>query len=82
MAIEGLRTGELIVNRKKAGDAGLLLDIKLGRLSYEEVHNMVNELFSEAEYVFHNECVLPDRIDYDFVNSLCEEIVERSSILQ
>jgi predicted nucleotidyltransferase len=82
MAIEGLRTGELLVNRKKAGDAGLLLDIKLGRLSYEEVHTMVNELFSEAEYVLHNECVLPDRIDYDFVNSLCEEIVEKSGILQ
>jgi predicted nucleotidyltransferase len=82
MAIEGLRTGELIVNRKKAGDASLLLDIKLGRLSYEEVHTMVNELFSEAEYVLHNECVLPDRIDYDFVNSLCEEIVEKSGILQ
>jgi predicted nucleotidyltransferase len=82
MAIEGLRTGELLVNRKKAGDANLLLDIKLGRLSYEEVHNMVNKLFTEAEYTLHNECVLPDRIDYNFVNSLCEEIVEKSGILQ
>jgi hypothetical protein len=72
----------LIVNRKKAGDVSLLLDIKLGRLSYEEVHTMVNELFSEAEYVLRNECILPDRIDYDFVNSLCEEIVEKSGILR
>jgi hypothetical protein len=81
MAIEGLRTGEIIVNRKKAGDASLLLDIKLGRLSYEEVHNMTNQLFAEAEHVLHNECVLPDRIDYDFVNGLCGEIVERSGVL-
>jgi len=81
MAIEGLRTGEIIVNRKKAGDVSLLLDIKQGRLSYEEVHNMTNQLFAEAEYVLHNECVLPDRIDYDFVNGLCGEIVERSGVL-
>jgi hypothetical protein len=43
---------------------------------------MANSLFTEAEYALYNECVLPDRIDYDFVNSLCEEIVEKSGILQ
>jgi hypothetical protein len=42
---------------------------------------MTNQLFAEAEHVLHNECVLPDRIDYDFVNGLCGEIVERSGVL-
>lgn len=77
MAIEGMRTGELFVNRKEVGDADLLLDIKYGRISYDELNNMVNKLFEEAEHVIKNECVLPSSIDDSLINSLCEEIVER-----
>lgn len=75
MAIEALKTGELIVNRNLAGDRELLMSIKTGRLSYVEVNQMVNDLFTESEHVLHNQCVLPRTIDYDFVNELCEQIV-------
>jgi predicted nucleotidyltransferase len=75
MAIEAMKTGELIVNRDKAGDRDLLIDIKTGRLSYQEVDQMVDDLFEEAEYVVANNCILPSKLDDDFINSLCERIV-------
>lgn len=75
MATECMRTGEIIVNRKKAGDRELLLDIKRGKLPYTEVDEMVNELFEEAERVLETECVLPKQVDRDLVNSLCEQII-------
>ena len=75
MAIEGLRTGEIVVNRKKAGDHQLLLDIKYGKLPYAELDQMVNELFEKAEYVTQNECVLPSSIDKSLINQLCEEVI-------
>lgn len=75
MAIEGLRTGEIIVNRKRAGDAELLLDIKYGRMPYSDLNAMVNELFATSEYVIKNECVLPSSVDRSLINSLCETII-------
>ncbi len=75
MAIEGLRTGEIIVNRKKAGDCQLLLDIKYGRMPFTELNQMVNELFEKAEFVIQNECVLPSQIDRSLINDLCELII-------
>jgi len=75
MAIEGLRTGEIIVNRKRAGDHQLLLDIKYGRVSYGELNQMVNQLFELSEHVIKNECVLPGNIDRSIINELCEAII-------
>lgn len=75
MAIEGLRTGEIIVNRKRAGDAELLLDIKYGKMPYSELNQMVNELFDLSEHVLQNECVLPDSIDKSLINDLCESVI-------
>jgi hypothetical protein len=75
MAIEGLRTGEIIVNRKRAGDHQLLLDIKYGRVSYDELNQMVNQLFELSEHVIKNECVLPGNIDRSLINELCEAII-------
>lgn len=75
MAIDAMRTGELFVNRKKVGDADLLLDIKYGRIPYEDLDDMVNKLFEEADQVVKNECVLPKTIDDNLINHLCEEIV-------
>lgn len=72
MAIEGLRTGKIIVNRKRAGDQQLLLDIKYGKVPYEELNQIVDELFSLSEYVIQNECVLPSSIDRSLINELCE----------
>ena len=77
MAIEGLRTGQLFVDRKLAGDANFLLDIKYGKISYEELDSIVNQLFDEADHVMKNECVLPSTIDDDLINSLCAEVVEK-----
>jgi hypothetical protein len=44
-------------------------------LSYQEVDQMVDDLFEEAEYVVANNCILPSKLDDDFINSLCERIV-------
>lgn len=75
MAIEGLRTGEIIVNRERAGDQQLLLDIKYGRVSYDELNRIVNNLFELSEHVIKNECVLPSHIDHSLINYLCERII-------
>jgi len=75
MAIEGMKTGEIVVNRRKAGDRQLLLDIKQGKLPYTEVDEMVNGLFGESERVLKEECILPDRVDYSLVSSLCGEVI-------
>lgn len=75
MAIEGLRTGEIIVNRKRAGDHQLLLDIKYGKVSYSELNQIVNGLFEKSEHVIQNECVLPKEIDHSLINHLCETII-------
>lgn len=76
MAIEGLRTGEIIVNRKRAGDQQFLLDIKYGRVSYDELNQIVNELFELSEHVIKNECVLPSHIDRSLINELCETVIK------
>lgn len=81
MAIEAMKTGEFIVNRQRAGDRELLLDIKQGRLPYTEVDEMVNKLFEEAEQVFATQCILPSKLDDAFLNNLCETIVSRFEAL-
>jgi predicted nucleotidyltransferase len=78
MAIEGLRTGEIYVNRKKVGDHQSLLDIKYGRVPYEELSNMAQDLFEQAEHAVKQECVLPDSIDKSLVNKLCEDLISLS----
>lgn len=75
MAIEGMRTGQIVVNRKKAGDHQLLLDIKYGRMPYNELNQMVTELFEVSEHVIKNECVLPSTIDQSLINELCEVLI-------
>lgn len=75
MAIEGIRTGEIIVNRKRAGDSDLLLDIKYGRMPYDELDTLVNELFATSEHAIKNECVLPDSVDSSLINTLCERVI-------
>lgn len=75
MAIEGLRTGEIIVNRKRAGDHQLLLDIKYGKVPYTELNEMVTELFEKAEFVIQNQCVLPKTIDPALINQLCDSLI-------
>jgi hypothetical protein len=77
MAIEGMRTGQLSVDRKLVGDAEFLLDIKYGRISYGELTSTVNQLFDEADHVMKNECVLQSTIDDELINSLCGETIEK-----
>jgi len=71
------KTGELLVNRKLAGDADFLLDIKYGRITYDELSSIVTQLFKEAEHVVKNECVLPNTVDDLLINTLCAETVEK-----
>jgi predicted nucleotidyltransferase len=75
MAIETMKTGEIIVNRKKAGDVNFLLDIKYGKITYSELQDIVDSLFKTAEYVIKNECNLPNTVNYELINHLCERII-------
>jgi hypothetical protein len=75
MAIEAMKSGGIIVNRKNAGDSDFLLSIKYGKISYEELNQIVNSLFDNAEYVIKNQCVLPDRVNSELINELCERII-------
>lgn len=81
MVIEGMKTGELIVNRRDAGDRELLLDIKQGRLPYGEVDNMVNDLFQEAERVLREECTLRKEVDRCLISELSERIISQGHSL-
>jgi len=74
--IEILMDGILIVDRREAGDAEELLNIKTGKYSYGEVMEMAKTLYEKldaAEAV----STLRDRVDAEAVNELCMELVSR-----
>lgn len=73
MGIEVLRDGVLNVNRKSAGDAGELLSIRNGEVSYEQVKELADALFEELKSVKTN---LPEYVDKEFLNQVCVELVE------
>ncbi|WP_414586715.1 DNA polymerase beta superfamily protein [Scytonema sp. PCC 10023] len=73
--LEILRTGEVIVDRRVAGDAEDLKAILKGDYSYEQVMKMAEELVAEMEKVYQNSS-LPDRPDLEQINELCMELVE------
>lgn len=81
MATEALTTEKLLVNRQLAGDAEELLAIKTGQISYSLVNELINQSFSIAEQAEKN-TKLPSRIDCDYLNTLCMELVDKSGILK
>lgn len=74
MGVEILKEGRVIVDREEAGDAQYLRDIKLCKYSYEEVMSVANETMDElkAAYLVSS---LPERVDSNQVDNLCQELV-------
>ncbi|MBR8834222.1 MAG: nucleotidyltransferase domain-containing protein [Stigonema ocellatum SAG 48.90 = DSM 106950] len=73
--LEILQKGEVIVDRRIAGDAEDLKAILMGDYSYEEVVKMAENLVTEMERVYE-ESTLPDKCDLEEINELCMELVE------
>lgn len=64
------------INTYREKDRELLLDIRNGRYSYEEIFEMVDKYEKEFEYAKENS-VLPDNPDYKRINELVMEINRR-----
>lgn len=73
MAIELLGQGQLIVDRREAGDAEYLLSVKRGKVSFEEFSAKADELFAKLDNV---QSVLPEKPDYNAIESLLIEIAQ------
>lgn len=73
--LEILRTGELIVDRRIAGDVNELKAILRGDYSYEQVMKMATDLMTEIQKV-DEESILPEKPDLEKVNELCIKLVE------
>jgi len=73
--LEILQRGEVIVDRRIAGDAEDLKAILRGDYSYEQVMKMADNLVAEMEKVYE-ESTLPDKPDLEQINQLCMELVE------
>lgn len=71
MGIEFLTDGELHVLRE---DASMLLEIKKGEWSLEQVKTEADRLFKLAEETY-TRCKLPKQLDTDKINSLCIDVV-------
>ena len=71
MGIEFLQEGELRVYRN---DAQELLDIKTGKYSLEQVKELAEKLFQQAQEA-HERCRFPDEPDESKVNALLKQIM-------
>lgn len=73
MCKEVLTTGKVIVKRP---DAEELLDIRRGKLSYEELIEYSTKLENEIEQLYSKCDILPKRSDAKFVDDLAMKIAE------
>jgi uncharacterized protein len=73
--LEILRSGELIVDRRIAGDVDDLKAILRGEYSYEQVMQMAEDLVTQMDS-FYEQSSLPHRPDLEQINDLCIELVE------
>lgn len=64
------------INTYREKDRQLLLDIRNGKYSYEEIFEMVDKYEKNFEYAKEN-CVLPDNPDYKRINELVMDINRR-----
>ncbi|MBR8829034.1 MAG: nucleotidyltransferase domain-containing protein [Gomphosphaeria aponina SAG 52.96 = DSM 107014] len=72
MAKEAVSEGVLKPHRHKVGDANYLLAVRQGEVSYEELMGEADKLFQEVKGV---KSVLSERVERNFLNDLCMEIV-------
>jgi hypothetical protein len=73
--VEILQKGEVIVDRRVAGDADNLKAILKGDYTYEQVMKMAENLVAEMEKLY-KESTLPKKPDLEQINQLCVELVE------
>jgi uncharacterized protein len=73
--LEILRTGELVVDRRIAGDVEDLKAILQGKYAYEEVMKMAEDLVAQMD-IFYEQSKLPHKPDLEQINDLCMELVE------
>lgn len=73
--LEILRSGNIIVDRRNAGDAEDLRAIIRGEYSYDQVTKMAENLVEEMDKAYE-ESSLPNRPDLEQINQLCIELVE------
>ena len=57
----------------REGDRELLLDIRNGKYSYEQIYNMAEKLEEEFKDVLQTS-KLPEKLDYNKINNLVAEI--------
>lgn len=76
MGVEILKEGRVIVDREEAGDAGYLRGIKECKYSYEEVMAVANSTMEELKSAYLVSS-LPERVDRDAVNELCQDLVNQ-----
>jgi hypothetical protein len=69
MGIELAKTGELNVDREKAGDRQFLLDIRNHKYEYDYLIDYCEKKKAEMDEAIKT-CNLPEEIDKDFVNEL------------
>ncbi|MBO3462548.1 nucleotidyltransferase domain-containing protein [Aetokthonos hydrillicola Thurmond2011] len=73
--VEILQKGEVIVDRRVAGDVDDLKAILKGDYTYEQVMKMAENLVAEMEKIY-KESILPEKPDLEQINQLCMELVE------
>jgi predicted nucleotidyltransferase len=73
--VEILSKGEVIVDRREAGDVEELKAILRGAYSYEQVMTMAEELVAQMNEVYEDS-ILPEQPDLEQINKLCIELVE------
>lgn len=73
--LEILQRGEVIVDRRAAGDADDLKAILKGDYSYEQVITIAEDLVAEMDKVYE-ESTLPSKPNLEQINELCMELVE------
>jgi uncharacterized protein len=74
MGAEFLRNGELVVDRRAAGDADSLLAIKRGEWKLEEVQALAKGMYEAMETAYNNS-PLPEDVDYRKVTDMLMDIM-------
>lgn len=64
------------INTYRENDRELLLDIRNGKYTYDEIFQMVDVYDKRFKYAMEN-CVLPDKPDFEKINELVMEINKR-----
>lgn len=74
--LEILRSGEVLVDRRDAGDADELKAILHGELTYDQVTQLADDLVAELDKAYATSA-LPHHPDLPAINQLCIELVEK-----